>query len=1101
MRTRTVLTDPGAGASPSQSVQSGPSLEQVQVPPAVAALTPDRSVSLGELPGWVAQVRGVTADARRVYVTVYFSDPSNEHRSPGPGELVVLDRATMDVATAVRIPVGWQPRKVVVDSQHQRLYVLNYGQQSYSVMVFDSRTLRPVGEGELKLGQGGTDLVADAHLGRAYVANSYQRRIHVIDGLAGTVLDPMLLPVAFAEIGPHGIGFDEALGLVLATRGLYSGPSAPIDEVLAFDPQVPNLVRSLRLDAQARPTDVAFDPVSRRVYVGRAGAAGQADSGLSVVEDVSPFQNKTPFVSQQVKFSGAATVEVDRFLGLVHVAGGRHLRMLDSLTDTVVAEFDFGAGLPVHGLAVAPDSAVYVGASGSQAAWLWQFTPPGRPRPQPAAPFGAPVAAAATGEHEMVVFVAGSDGGVYAASWADDGNDWSQWNPLGGAFPLRAPLAACSKGGGRWQLVGVDDRGVLVTLGGHGPTPEGSWVDLHDASRSFPAGTPVTMISRAAGHWLAFAVDAAGEVFSVGASDAHPEPTSQVVPGPGFEPGTSLVAVTRKSDHWDLFALRDGQVWTTWWSVEDGFNGWGMAGSGPFPGGFPPGTPLAAVGRKSTQLDVFAVGPDGAVKTLYWNSSEGWSAWGSIGGDFPPGTRLAATGRTPDALDLLGVGTFGLYTTFWHKEDGWAPWVRLGAAPWTRNGTPVIGINRHRRQIDAFWAHTDGSIRTAWWNPAQGRWSSQADIERRIPTQMRRHTAPISTDTSLSGDVVMDIWTDGSYLLRGHMHNSRWDPYDYSVLTTLRSNSRTSDAISHQAGHVDGTGSEPWPGGDPDRDDFWSDMGISPPIALNFADFEAGELVTDPQYKNSGLGGFWDNLGPMLLDVVANTMVPGRMFAGFPLLSRGVDALLRQIVPGDDERAGLFIKYGTAFLMSPGGLFPLLVADALIGEVLEELIGYREMREEEKVFARRVFGDSLDDILHRVRLTNLRNFEGNPVVVPLLNLRGGEDLITVNMGRHYEKPLEGEHRKELIHELVHVWQIRYSLFTPRWALCTLLDRTYAYPQDGRRWSGYGHEQQGELVEEWFADHIDEPDGGLDGPAAKADPRFRYIVHNLRLGRR
>jgi len=1066
------------------------------------ALNPDRSVSLGELPGWVAQVRGVAVDTRRVYVTMYFSDSKNDHSSPGPGELVVLDRATLDPATAIRIPVGWQPRNVAVDSKHQRLYVLNYGQQSYSVMVFDSRTLQRVGEGEIKLGQGGTDLVADAHLGRAYVANSFQRRIHVIDGLAGTALDPLLLPSAFAEIGPHGIGFDEASGLVLATRGLYSGPSAPIDEVIAFHPQEPGQFEALRLDAQARPTDVAFDPVRQRVYVGRSGAAGKADPGLSVVDALSPLDATAPVVSQQVKFAGAASVEVDRFLGLVYVAGGRHLRMLDSRTDTVVDEFDCGQGLSVHGLAVAPDSVVYVGSSDSKDAWLWQFTPPGRLRPQPAAPFGALVAAAATGEHEMMAFVAGSDGAVYAASWADDGNDWLPWNRLGGSFPLRAPLAACSRGGGRWQLVGVDDRGVLVTIGGRGIIPDGGWVDLHDASRSFPAGTSVTMISRSAGHWLAFAVDTTGEVFSAGASDELPEPTSLVVPGPGLAPGTPLVAVTRKSDHWDLFAVRDGQVWTTWWSSEDGFNDWGLAGRGEFPGGIPPGTPIAAVGRKSTQLDVFAVGPDGDVKTIYWNSSEGWSRWGSIGGKFPRATTLAATGRTPDTLDLVAIATDGLWTTFWHEEDGWAPWGRIGDASWTRNGTPVTGVNRHRRQIDVFWAHTDGGIRTAWWNPSQGQWSSQAGIQRHIPTPMHRHTDRISTDTSLSGDVVMDIWTDGTYLLRGHIHNSRWDPYDYSVLTTLRSQPVVGDAISHQAGHVDGTGSE----FTPDRDDYWSNMGFNPLILHNFAEFQAGTLDTDTQYKNSGLGGFLDNLGPMLLDLAANALLPGRSLLGFPLLGKGLEALLKQIVPGGGERAGLFVKYGTAFFMSPGGLIPALVAGAILNEISEEMIGYREIHDEEKTFARRVFGDTLDNIFHRVRLTNLTNFKGTAIVVPLLGLFGGEDIITVNMGEHYEKLLEGEHRQKLIHELVHVWQIKYAAFTPHWALWTLAEHwdpggAYKYWLDDRRWSGYEYEEQAALVEDWFAGHINDADGELESDAAKADPRFRYIVHNLRLGRR
>src|SRR5688500_6092668 len=136
--------------------------------------------------------------------------------------------------------------------------------------------------------------------------------------------------------------------------------------------------------------------------------------------------------------------------------------------------------------------------------------------------------------------------------------------------------------------------------------------------------------------------------------------------------------------------MHAGQVWTTWWSTSgSGWNTWGTVGDQPFPGGFGADALIAACGRNSGQLDVMVVGPSGEVMAAYWNANEHWSSWGSLGGNFPQGTRLSLVGRQRDRLDLFGIGPSGLYTTWYHLDDGWAEWTRLGPAAWVQGGTPV----------------------------------------------------------------------------------------------------------------------------------------------------------------------------------------------------------------------------------------------------------------------------------------------------------------------------------------------------------------------------------------------------------------------------
>ena len=106
----------------------------------------------------------------------------------------------------------------------------------------------------------------------------------------------------------------------------------------------------------------------------------------------------------------------------------------------------------------------------------------------------------------------------------------------------------------------------------------------------------------------------------------------------------------------------------------------------------------------------------------------------------------------------------------------------------------------------------------------------------------------------------------------------------------------------------------------------------------------------------------------------------------------------------------------------------------------------------------------------------------------------------------------------LIHELTHAWQIGNESFTPEYycrAVATstgTLDgdmSTYGYGPAGPDWSSFGTEQQGSIVDQWFAGKLD-PDGRSvqqhafppmhsDVQGAGQNPYFRYIRDNIRAG--
>jgi hypothetical protein len=93
-----------------------------------------------------------------------------------------------------------------------------------------------------------------------------------------------------------------------------------------------------------------------------------------------------------------------------------------------------------------------------------------------------------------------------------------------------------------------------------------------------------------------------------------------------------------------------------------------------------------------------------------------------------------------------------------------------------------------------------------------------------------------------------------------------------------------------------------------------------------------------------------------------------------------------------------------------------------------------------------------------------------------------------------EDTLRADRRAVFVHELTHAWQIKHTAFVAEiiWeaAVNEVEGKTaaYTYTLDGRAWSGYGIEQQAEIVEDWYL-----------GGAALLSPRFPYIQNNIRLG--
>ena len=171
-----------------------------------------------------------------------------------------------------------------------------------------------------------------------------------------------------------------------------------------------------------------------------------------------------------------------------------------------------------------------------------------------------------------------------------------------------------------------------------------------------------------------------------------------ITSGGKFPAGAPVSVVTRNPDHIDVFAIaKDGSIMTAWFDVCCGWNrefavspasevpAWnGSTGGG-----------LAAVSRSNDFVDVYVADHDWRLANAYWTSSGGW---GFARDDGPlwvrPGSNIAAVSRNSNHTDVFYIDGYGkLLALAW--QGGWgAPVQILPDTMPLQVGAPVAAVVR-----------------------------------------------------------------------------------------------------------------------------------------------------------------------------------------------------------------------------------------------------------------------------------------------------------------------------------------------------------------------------------------------------------------------
>jgi hypothetical protein len=402
--------------------------------------------------------------------------------------------------------------------------------------------------------------------------------------------------------------------------------------------------------------------------------------------------------------------------------------------------------------AVGGDGGVYSAwwdANANGGLWNDWFRTPGALTARP----GAPVDALTRSPEHMDLFAVDINGGIYSAWWDARANNgqWNNWFPLDLSTQPQTTMGVTpAPGSGMAALARLPQHQDAFSVGADGAVygwwwdvgaNGGRWNPRYRIPGNFTGvpGSPVNVLSREPDHLDLFAVGADGRVYSAW-WDARVNNGLWndwfVVPGSfTAPPGATVTALARSPEHMDLFAVaNDGRVYNAWWDagVNNGqWNDWFT-----LPGSFTgvPGSAVTAVSRTPEHMDVFAVGNDGQVHNVWWDSrvnSGHWNDWFVIPGSFAgqPGSPVTVLSRTPEHMDLFAVGNDGrVHNAWWDSRVNkgmWNDWFVLPGNVQAPPGAPVTALARSPDHMDLFVVGDDGRAYSAWWDAGvnNGRWN------------------------------------------------------------------------------------------------------------------------------------------------------------------------------------------------------------------------------------------------------------------------------------------------------------------------------------------------------------------------------------------
>lgn len=420
-------------------------------------------------------------------------------------------------------------------------------------------------------------------------------------------------------------------------------------------------------------------------------------------------------------------------------------------------------------------------------------------------------------------------------------------------------------------------------------------------------------------------------------------------------------------------------------------------------------------------------------------------------------------------------------------------------------------MQSYRAALQRSWARSYTSVRDlAVSIPLSAPFTLQELVTKLGAVESVHHETSVHTSDSrpISGRLVFDLSSDGSYVVSGHMRATGLLSYDYGLQAWLTCPDGTIIAVP-KSGSVYGFDT---PG---DRQENFSVEGRNTAITAQWGSLRLGAGVIEHRLHTEiggVLGGAFDVI-KFLGEGLATVAAVGP--AGFVIVLGKELVEIGLIAGTPDILAALVVAGGTLWVLGPGGLVPAVILGGAAAEIMN--IRHRAMQPLEINFARKVFVDHID--YGRIRLTDLSQAGDRKFVMPSV-----DGSILVNLGSAYDTPMGSSEQYPVpgslfIHELTHAWQL-----TQRSLLSVISDMSEDYDYydkargrtgdltwTTRGWDSFNNEEQAHIVDDWYSMNVVTDSDGkyqgrdgipvtdLDGQKALLDPAYPFIRDHIRLG--
>ncbi|MFF5973945.1 CAP domain-containing protein [Streptomyces sp. NPDC012769] len=363
--------------------------------------------------------------------------------------------------------------------------------------------------------------------------------------------------------------------------------------------------------------------------------------------------------------------------------------------------------------------------------------------------------------------------------------------------PLRDTTAVAQREG-HLDVFWIGPDGSVRSHWWDGASPDGTWAKHSSFSITPPnsaaPNSGIATVAQRDGHLDVFWIGPDGSVRSHWWDSNAPDGpwakhnSFSITPPNSAAPNSGITAVAQRDGHLDVFWIGpDGSVRSHWWDSNAPDGPWAKHNSFSItpPNSAAPNSGIATVAQRDGHLDVFWIGPDGSVRSHWWDSNAPDGPWAKHNSfDIAPpnsavaGSTVAAVAQRDGHLDVFWIGPDGSVRSHWwdsRSPDG--PWAKHSSFSITppNSAAPNSGIATVAQRdghLDVFWIGPDGSVRSHWWDGASpdGPWAKHSSFSITPPNSAAPNSG-IATVAQRDGHLdVFWIGPDGS--VRSHWWDS-----------------------------------------------------------------------------------------------------------------------------------------------------------------------------------------------------------------------------------------------------------------------------------------------------------------------------------------